>query len=191
MLATRAAGPRYTPKLTVDSELWKWFSAFGHTEEWSRTFRDLLKPYGKELETLQTAVARTQDSSFDPAWPENIKTKADHCIANLSAVLSDCAALVEAPAREAASRCLAGLAQSLAELSELESNLKDDLEAKHGGGADSPGFRQFMSEYQVSLPAANLDSVRDLVKVTNNLARIRINISAHGDSRVRKDPRRM
>ncbi|MBZ5672399.1 MAG: hypothetical protein LAO04_22090 [Acidobacteriia bacterium] len=168
--AARTAGPRYAPELSVETNLWKWFSALGCTEEWSQTFRALLKPCDTELETLRAAVARDQGTLIDPAWPKNLEGKAETCIAELSTLLSACSALIAEPSRDGASRCLTGLAQSLVELSELESQLKEDLESQHGEGADSPGFRQFMSEYEVSLPAANLDSVRDLIKVINNLA---------------------
>jgi hypothetical protein len=59
----------------------------------------------------------------------------------------------------------------LGELRELESGLLHDLEAHHGkGSADSPGFRQFMAEYEVSFPTANLDAVREVSKTVQTLA---------------------
>ena len=52
----------------------------------------------------------------------------------------------------------------------LESQLAHDLEAQHGEGrADSPGFRQFMAEYEVSFPAANLDCVRKALSTCSDL----------------------
>lgn len=170
-LAFKEAGPRYTAELTVDTDLWKWLSAFGRTEEWSNTFTTLLGPCRKELKSLRAAIMRGRVSVIDLTWPESLKAQADECTANLDAILSQCEGLIIKPRHQEASRCLANLLQSLATLYELESKLKDDLEIAHGKGADSAGFRQFMSEYQVSFPAGNLDSVRDLIKTVDSLSK--------------------
>ena len=54
-------------------------------------------------------------------------------------------------------------------LKECEAGFKDQLEAEHGEGADSPSFRQFSAEYQVSFPAANLDRVRETLNSLKDL----------------------
>jgi len=165
-----AAGPRYTPKLTVETSLWKWFSALGHTTDWSRAFSSLLKRIEAALEDLRSTVERGRPSPMDPEWPEELRTKATSCVSNLASLSSAFSGLVREPSRKTATQCVSRISQSLSELRELESGLLHDLEAHHGkGNADSPGFRQFMAEYQVSFPTANLDAVREVSKTVQTL----------------------
>ncbi|NQT92327.1 MAG: hypothetical protein HQ559_06170 [Lentisphaerae bacterium] len=67
-------------------------------------------------------------------------------------------------------RSVEQLGRALSDLSLLEAKLVADLEERHGPGqGDSPGFRQFMAEYQVSFPAANLDTVREALDAFRDL----------------------
>jgi len=170
-MAVLAAGPRYMPTLTVETELWKWFGALGHTTEWSQAFSSLLNRIRAALDDLRSAVARGQPGPMDPEWPEELRAKATSCVSNLVSLSSVFSGLVHEPSRKTATECVSRMSQSLGELRELETGLLHDLEAHHGkGSADSPGFRQFMAEYQVSFPTANLDAVREVSKTVQTLA---------------------
>lgn len=167
--ALSAAGPRYTPYLTVETDLWRWFNALGQTEEWSQIFKTFLKQLDGELGKLRSAVQRGRPDSFTPEWPETLRSEGASCVADLAAVRSMTSELLTAPSRPQAAACLQHIRQCLADLRELELGLREDLNARHGpGSADSPGFRQFMAEYQVSFPAANLDRVRNIMKIAGS-----------------------
>lgn len=165
------AGPRYTPHPTVKTDLWKWFSAFGHTEEWSEAFTALLQQLGKEVETLQRMIQSRGQSPMDPEWPEPLRAKGSSCAAHLKTIEATGSELLTTKSRERATGYLNALDQCRGELQELEAGLRADLETRHGqGSAESPGFRQFMAEYEVSFPAANLDTVHDVAKALDSLA---------------------
>ena len=165
-----AAGPRYTPELSVDTDLWKWFSALGQTSEWAEAYSTLLQECDAKLKHLVRAVKRGDGSNMSPAWPEHLRADGDTCVASLNALQSECESLAAVPSRDAAPSCQARLSKSLLQLSALESQLAEELDRKHGEGtADSPGFRQFSAQYMVSFPAANLDNVRDTIKAFESL----------------------
>jgi hypothetical protein len=174
--AAKDAEPRYNRELSVETNLWKWFSALGRTSDWLKAFESLLQAIRTKTDDLRSAVARTQDTRLDPTWPENSKGDGEACIAQVERILSAGSQLLAGSTlsettREQAIRFRANLAQCLKAISELEVTLKNNLETQHGWGtADSVGFRQFMAEYEVSFPMASLDSVREVKKTLDQLS---------------------
>lgn len=172
--ATRAAGPRYTQELSVETDLWKWFEALVRSSGWSDVLNEHVRKCQKHCDELVDAVGRTDSDahSMSPAWPKNSRDDANESIAKLSAVLETCAALPKTFGTNEPTRVLEDLRDSIVNLREIEARLASDLEEKHGKGrADSPGFRQFMAEYECSFPAANLDHLRDAISAIDGLAR--------------------
>lgn len=168
--AKKTAGPRYTSKLNVETKLWKWFTAFGRAAAWSGEFRTKLRACRQKLEHLTTAIGGSYHDPMSPTWPEDLREEAQSLAADILALLNECDRLVTLDDSGMYKDCVCRLDVLLNRLRCLELKLVDDLEAKHGPGrTDSPGFRQFMAEYMVSFPAANLDYTREVVAALRDL----------------------
>ena len=168
--AITTAGPRYTPELNVGTDLSKWFGALGRTREWSSALEGLLKQCRKLVSSIARLVVRGGKQHMDAAWPEDLRQLGMDTADSLTTAIDRAAGLLGDSEPSAAIGATAALDTAITNLRSLEVQLAADLEAKHGKGmADSPGFRQFMAEYQVSLPAANLDTVRDVLQSIGEL----------------------
>ena len=169
-LAKETAGPRYTPELNVQTDLWKWFASFGRTAAWSSEFRDKLRACRKSYNYFAAAQHRAKSDPASPPWPEDLRDGAQSITTDISAFLDQCDRLVTTDDSDLYRGCVNQLDGLLARLVSLESQLADDLEAQHGEGrANSPGFRQFMAEYMCSFPTANLDHARETITALNDL----------------------
>jgi hypothetical protein len=174
-VAEKTAGPRYTKKLRIDTNLWNWFSALAGGEDWSKAFEKLIKASRKELDELRDSLRRRQGDAQGPAWPVNSRPDGEACAAHIEKILTTCSQLAAktagVSAKEQSILLNADFARCLKALAQLDATLKQDLESQHGAGTgDSIRFRQFMAEYQVSFPMASLDTVREVQKILNQLA---------------------
>ncbi len=168
--ARETAGPRYTPELNVHTDVGKWLAAFGRTLEWHDEFDKRLKEAKKKQYRLNEAINRTSRDTAWPQWPDSLKAEAVIVLEMLQKALDNCSVLRESQDRSALQQTTDFFEKVLSNLSNLESKLVDEIEQKHGAGrADSPGFRQFMAEYEVSFPAANLDTTRETLEAFRNL----------------------
>jgi hypothetical protein len=168
--ARSTAGPRYTPELNVQTDLWKWFAAFGRTVAWSRELEEKVRLCREAHRHIASAVRRTSSDALSPEWPNDLREDSQSVIAEMPLLLDKCAGLTTTYDPHVYRDCTAQFDDLLERLVSLESRLAKDLEAQHGSGrADSPGFRQFMAEYMVSFPAANLDNVRDAITASREL----------------------
>ena len=158
------AGPRYTPELNVQTDLRKWFAAFGRTPVWSDEFKSKLRVCRKSCDKLVDALHQSKPDPTLPAWSENLREEAQDITSDSVAILDECDRLVMSDNSGIYKNCVGQIRDLLQRLTSLESQLVDDLEAQHGQRiAESPGFRQFMAEHMVSFPAANLDFTRDTI----------------------------
>lgn len=168
--ARATAGPRYTPELNIETNLWKWFAAFGHTADWSTTLEKNIRRCRKVYDDLADAVYRTNSDPIFPPWPEDSREDAQSLVVRMQEVLDEFSGLTTTDDANIMKQCAEHLNDSLVSLASLESQLSEDLEAQYGPGrADSPGFRQFKAEYEVSFPAANLDYVRETITACKDL----------------------
>ena len=170
--AVDAAGPRYTRGLSVETGLWEWFEAFGRTPTWSDALILHLRECRKYHRDLLDAVGRTESKTgLLPPWPDDSRNEAMEAMRDLSSVLGRCEELARVTDRTRADEALHGLRHAIEKFAELEDALARDLESRHGTGrANSPGFRQFMAEYQCEFPAANLDKVREARNAIHSFA---------------------
>lgn len=168
--AKATAGPRYTPELNVRTDVGKWFTAFGRTTEWFHELEKRLREARKRHNRLSEAIGRTSGDSTWPEWPGSMREEVVSVSERMRETLDACGTLRESHSEWAYRYSMKLLVNTLSDLSLLETRVAADLEERHGPGrADSPGFRQFMAEYQLSFPAANLDTVREAIKVFSNL----------------------
>ena len=163
-LAKETAGPRYTPELNVQTDLWKWFAAFGRTTAWSNEFKNKLRACRKSYDKLSSALHRTKSDSMSPVWPEDLREEAQFIMTDIVGILDESDRLITADNTSLYEDCVNRFDSLLTRLTSLESQLINGLKAEHGEKwADSPSFRQFMAEYMVSFPAANLDDTREAI----------------------------
>lgn len=164
------AGPRYTPRLNVETNLWQWFAAFGRTSSWVRGLEQMVRSCREAHDRLASAVRRSKPDPMSPTWPEDLHEDALLWVARMRDLLDKYHGLTTTDDPHAYAHCITELDDLLEGLASLESQLAADLEARHGPGrADSPGFRQFMAEYMVSFPTANLDDVRAATEACQEL----------------------
>lgn len=157
--AFEIAGPRYTPDLTVETKLWSWFEAFGQTPSWLTTLSDYVGEAKSASRALSAQLSGRDDEMRNPRWPAATQSAAKECAAHLAIIVDN------APCRPidgtSISRWFAEIEQASADLAHVEAVLGRDLDSQHGGRRwDTPGFRQFMAEYECAFPTANIDAVR-------------------------------
>lgn len=163
-LAKKTAGPRYTPELNVKTDLWKWFAAFGRTSLWSNEFNSKNRVCCKANDNLISTLNRIKGDSMSPAWPENLHDNMKSLVEDTSEflkVIDSSSVIDDVDTYDGFVKKIIAL---LNRFKSAEIELVQDFETQHGEGkADSPGFRQFMAEYMVSFPAANLDYTREAI----------------------------
>ncbi|PZN75205.1 MAG: hypothetical protein DM484_19375, partial [Candidatus Methylumidiphilus alinenensis] len=165
------AGPRYTPKLNITTELWCCFSAFERSSEWQNQLKSLLAKCHKVTKTLNSRVKINGNGGLDPEWPETELENGTRVIKECEELIIFAEQLVDKPKIDNFHQFCSQLKNIPSDLSQLECNLAKELDTKHGNGiSNSKKFRTFMAEYNVSFPAANLDTVREVLKEFTDLA---------------------
>ena len=170
--ARKTAGPRYTPELNVETGMVDWFAAVGRTNRWSSTISARLRSLEKSLSRLHVGIAETDEEDKAKAakageargtWPNDSHARVKELAATIEAVAGALRSIVDID-RQKCLELKRSLRSSSAELRSIETKLALDLDHRYGEGAwDSPSWRQYMAEWEVSFPAANLDSVRDVL----------------------------
>ncbi len=160
--ATAQAGERYTPELSVEVPAVGALRAFGRDPAWQASLEERRK--GLRETTESWARKLRPGGGPGPAvseFPERAKEEAERLL-ELAVELESCLTEDSAVAWEE----LLGLLSDAIELAlECERVTVEELQAQHGEIAvDSPGFRQWMAEYQMSFPAAHVDSARELLR---------------------------
>jgi hypothetical protein len=160
--AAKAAGPRYTPKLNVDTDLWSWFSAFEGGRNWRESLDAMLGICRQVTKRFQRQLNKERGDSADPAWPTNELQAGQHALSQCNEALRQAQLLLIDPTESGLNDFFTAFTSTQSTLRQIESRLADKLEAEHGEGtANSKSFRTYMAEHMVSYPAANLDAVRN------------------------------
>lgn len=161
--AKKTAGPRYTPELNVNTDLWKWLSAFGRTDNWSIVFTSMLKECKKANERLSSTFHESKSGTMPP-WPKDLFGEVQELESDAGSFITKCNQLIMVDTYSNYEHSKSELETLISRFADFELRLTSDFETTHGRGtADSKGFRQFMAEYQCSFPAANIDRTRDLL----------------------------
>ena len=173
--AIATAGPRYTPKLNVPTDIASWFAAFGRTTAWSDALSARVRSLRKELRDLHVSKRRRGTPQEEAAgnlgttWPGD---SAPRVAAQEAAIKNTVAALQNAQDFDAQGylELKGSLRSSANDLRSIEQVLALDIEGKYGHDAvNSPSFRQHMAEWMAALPAANLDSTRSVIEALDAL----------------------
>jgi hypothetical protein len=169
-LAKKTAGPRYTPELSVKTDLWKRFATFGRTFVWSSQFQAKLGACRKTCDDLVSILCRTNSDSLLPPWTDESRKEAESLTDDVLALLDKGHHVVTVHDPTLYKNYVCRVDNLLSRFERLESKLIDELSAEHGREkVDSPSFRQFMAEYMCSFPTANLDHTRDTIVTLKDL----------------------
>lgn len=175
------AGPRYTPKSPVETTPMAWFRALGRVDSWKKDLKertasflantaDDLKVFEKAARQPARISKAPESHSWSPAWPGEALPHLSVAIGHATALRRSCDQLIAA-LDGADYRVVVSQGRQLVDsLRALEEILSNDLDRRHHPGASSsPGFRQAQAEWRGSLPAANLDRVRRVLKHAESL----------------------
>lgn len=164
--ARATAGPRYSADLRVGTPLHDVFEALGGTDLWGNKVRARRRALSKLLKEFNECVHAKEDGPWRPSFPTQLREAGQAAGEHAQKIEVALDALIDGSPSVIA-QALVGV---LPKLRELESSLRSDIDRRYGeGSADSPGFRQFQAEHQVSFPAAALDTVRELIAALEEL----------------------
>ena len=173
--ARATVGPRYTPELNVATDLAAWFAALGRTSVWSNALSARLRSLQEKLGFLHLSntdtgkAEKAAESPFGDAWPDGSARRVATQVATIKEVIATLQRAGDL-SRQKYSELKESLRSAADDLRDIGEELALEINRKHGtGAADSPSFRQYMAEWMASLPAANLDSTRNVVEALHAL----------------------
>ena len=157
------AGKRYTPELSVQVPLHSAFEAFGRTDSWLNRLEEMISRLKNRAETWRRILGTPLNDQYSgpvPSENQDASKQIMDCVWKVVTILEDS---IEFPENLTSSGLRDNLKSTLENSLSLEKKIKSSLEELHGANADTPGFRQYSAEYQVSFPMAPLDSIRELI----------------------------
>ena len=166
-----SAYPRYTPELTIKTALGEAFEALGQTDAWFASLRPRVREFRELMEDWQRCVGSTKDDVYDAEFPDSVRPAGKDLIATLGTIDIDYERLADSRQNHIVdvSKLKIEVERATKLAREIRADLAEDLDHKHGKGKwESKGFRQFMAEYQLTFPAANVDKADEIIKVLEN-----------------------
>jgi hypothetical protein len=161
--AKAQAGPRYSPELAVATPLDDALHAFGRSELWINKIQSLRDRFSDKLKLWR----RTTDSSVEPpsVLPTGLRVTAKALLVSAEHIEHDLGLSAEGPEILTSPSFRDAVRSAIDNGSILEPILREELLKKYGPSADTAGFRQFRTEYEVDFPMAPLDQLRELLGV--------------------------
>ena len=170
--AIATAGPRYTPDINIETDVIKWFSAFSRDDFWLPELEQKVKIFAGAVQDSNewSSFRLPNNPNYEiPKWPGDTQNSTNSILSTFNAIIeqlldSSTLGIDEFRSIESELSC------SIDKLRLIETELSSDIEQRHGADtANSIGWRQFMAERMVMFPAANLDSIRNLITATESL----------------------
>ncbi|MGB3790560.1 MAG: hypothetical protein WA949_21310 [Phormidesmis sp.] len=161
--AKALAGSRYTPEFNVETELGRWFSAFGRTDKWKDDLEEKLERCTEAYNQVSSSTIR--DSS-DKSGALFVVADALTEVPLPAEIFHDALVL---ECENWYDDIRLKLSAAIKQLIPIEVQLLHDFTQEHGANADSPSFRQWMAEYNSAFPASRLDSARHLIDTYQQL----------------------
>ena len=166
--AHATAGPRYTPKVNVSTDMAKWFASFGRTSEWSNAVAERLASLEEKTSNVHVRPARKSDTSWG-TWPSGSREKVRDQVASIHRSVDTLRSVMHLD-KQVCVELKHSLRSSCEELQAVEEDLTLDMDRRYGEGRwDFPHWRQHMAETLGSLPAGKLDSVRSVISTLVSL----------------------
>lgn len=160
--AVRAARPRYVPELTVDVPAVHAIAAFCGDPSWLSVLDGKIGGLKECLNNLGRGGLGRDDA--DPLAADVLAVR--RVGEELMAALETWRTLPTDETRRSLGPALEAARVATSDAEHVESRAMTE---KHADGWDSPGWRQFQAEYQVSFPAAHIDSLRALLTYLDDL----------------------
>jgi hypothetical protein len=155
------AGRRYTPELSIEVPATDALESFANPEHWQKKATDVKH---KVLSGINRWGSAFRNLEGCPVIIPDITKELD----SLKKLL-ETATKTESATPDAIEDLAGRTEQLLEKLYKLEAELRELYLKEHGENADTPGFRQFMAEYQLSFPAEKLDTSRDAIAALKKL----------------------
>lgn len=155
------AGPRYNPKLTVETDIWRSFDAFGQTEGWNAFVEVELNKVYKRLTEFGSNIDKPNNDPVFPGLASKYSPQATTILNEIRLILQSLAGPLNDSVLLAVEAQLMNVIESL---QRIEQELVSDLNEQYKGESwDNKRWRTFMREYMVSFPAAGLDNTREML----------------------------
>lgn len=152
--AVKAARPRYIPELTVEVPAALALAAICGDPSWQAVLDE--KVAG--LHACLVGLTR----SIGPAAGEALSADVPAVRASGDLVVAALQRWRESPCSTTRGELDTALQAARAAVTNAERAETEAMTRRHGDGWDTPGWRQFQAEYQVSFPAAPVDALREL-----------------------------
>lgn len=161
--AARAAEPRYSPDLKVQTKLASSLASFSQDCSWSDRLESFLRSGSQNLDALTKCINASASHHSLPGWPESLHDQGNEVIDVLSASFSICEELSATHSRSAFSAAVQSIELALPKVESLLEALSDEFDSVHGAGSSSSKrLRTFHAEYQAAFPAHNIDTASEL-----------------------------
>lgn len=155
----KKAGPRYSPELSVETDIWKSFAAFGQTDDWNCVILKQIDNVRKQLMEFESNIDKQHTDDVFPGLPKEHSAAAAAIYGKAQELLQIIAVTLSSTTLKSVEEKLKEVIESLVQ---LEQSLVADLNDRYKNeNWDNKRWRAFMREYMVSFPAASLDCTRD------------------------------
>lgn len=155
------AGKRYTPELSIEVPAMDALEYFGNPEYWQKMAADIRKKATDLVEKWNSAFEKPE------GCPLIIPDITEELVSLRKSL--EVATISESTTTGTIEDLCVRAGQLLEKLNKLEPELRELYIKKHGNNADTPGYRQFMAEFQVSFPAEKLDTSRKTIVALQEL----------------------
>lgn len=158
-----AAGPRYTPKLNVKTPISEVFDAFGKTSDWQTKVFEKLDSLDMLIDSWNRCL-NYGDWDGKKDFPESARKFGNNLMKSLQRINDQMKIFFPNGLKQKEIEKLRTEINRATRLAtKCEDFAKEAIESVHGKGkADSIGFKQFMSEYQVSFPTRHYDAAKEI-----------------------------
>ena len=159
--------PRYTPKLKVDTDLFRKLMAFTQTGGWADGLKKIYEEFKDKAYYWSSTVETKDDKGWGAKFPEELVERGKVSVDKVNVVkkvIEDL--LVQEIVPSDVTALLNQIDDATTYLRELSRDIRAQLVEQHGEAAvESANFRQWNAEWMVSFPMANLDSSKDLINL--------------------------
>lgn len=168
---TKAAEPRYTPKLSVDVPVVAAFEALGRTERWEQAVFAFIRRLGEARRDWSRSLGGADWTGDEVEFPEAAKEPAERLWMQLDVLTQGLGDLLELYRENDLIARLESVVVGALELAaKCHMVAKEALETRYGKGmADSVVFRHHMAEYEARFPASHVDASRDVMGILEEL----------------------
>jgi len=168
--ALKEAGPRYTPKLNIETSITDAFEAFGKTGRWKEmVYKKVYKL--DEVTGHWDNCLHYGDWNGDEDFPKKAQKEGESLYKELKQIqdglvklFPDGLSIDEINSLKEHAKKIISLANICRDFARLA------IESKHGKGKqDSEGWKQFMSEYMASFPTRHYDTSKEIADITYDI----------------------